>query len=101
MSCDDCDHGWRQATPAYTESRFPYPDDATDEQRAAVDQQRRMYDSWVFPCPECRPSQFQLWAGGHLASGHRAADCETCVEAFGEKGARRMDRAAQPTTASL
>jgi hypothetical protein len=41
----------------------------------------------VFPCYECRPDQYQLWADGHFRPGHTCSTCRPRRKATG--GGRR------------
>ena len=29
----------------------------------------------VHPCPECNPTAYRLWLGGHMRAGHRCEEC--------------------------
>lgn len=37
----------------------------------------------VFPCYECRPAQYKLWAEGHWKPGHTCATCRPRRKATG------------------
>lgn len=94
----DCEDGVCPTTPEYTTELFPYPPNATDEQRAEVDARRRLYPVFYFPCPKCRPAQFLRWQNGCFRPNHKAATCELCIEQLGEEGARRFGKVAQGAT---
>lgn len=92
--CASCDHGWREVAPGYIERMFPYPGNATDVQRAAVDRERDVYSVFLFPCAECRPTAFERWRNGCMSRGHVAGRCDLCVAEMGVKEATSRDRSA-------
>jgi hypothetical protein len=33
------------------------------------------YSDGVYPCPDCKPFQYERWKGGHFKPGHTCAEC--------------------------
>lgn len=77
-----CDGGWVPVTEEYVQrqSRRDLPAHADPEARA--DHEIALRNS-VYPCPACRPEQYELWRGGHFAPDH------TCDECRARRGKRR------------
>lgn len=87
-----CDgSGWIQVSQAYIDRLMPllveddYPPQATVEQRSAMDriraQRRAGMANTSYPCPACKPIQFDRWNGGHWEDDHDRANCPECVAA--------------------
>lgn len=94
MSCTNrrCDgHGWVNVLPSYADQRAPVPPPAEEWEKLTDDERaewQAIHDSaWealaqsVYPCKECRPDAFYLWAQGHYASDHDRGECEICTPA--------------------
>ena len=103
--CEHCEGGWVPVAPAYAERQHPWPapDPAVSEkvhaERCEIVRYRRMVAARaVFPCRECRPELFLLWAGGHLGPRHDRTGCPTCRELAGHPAPRRSrERESAPT----
>lgn len=94
-SCSACEGGMVQVDPeGYAELQWPYPENATPEEIAQTDAKRQDGKIAYRPCGDCRPDQFARWAAGCFRTNHRAATCDLCIEAMGEKAAASHDRGA-------
>ena len=91
--CERCDHGWVRVTAAYVERKAPWPEppaaelmsepgmqEQYDAQVAAVTSRRASLAESYYPCKECIPQAFYLWAGGHFAPNHDRAACADCSD---------------------
>ena len=86
----ECDNGFRPVTEAYARQEAGIAQDADlAAYRAAplgTDEADRWSKFWtvlnsVFPCPSCRPRQFERWHHGCFRPGHVAKRCNLCKSA--------------------
>lgn len=69
----DCERGWRAVSDVYVDRRIAgYVTNLDPAKVAAV---RRQAQESVYPCPSCRPQQYERWVRGHLDSGHTCPEC--------------------------
>lgn len=79
-----CVGGWAPVNDEYVARQLAkLPEHADEEVRSAV---RALLRDSVYPCPTCRPEQYELWSGGHFAPDHT---CESCVARRKSKGRGR------------
>lgn len=99
-----CDgSGWCSVSEAYVDRwagpapNLPQPE--TDAEAAAFAEVLHWYQctraAWrhsSYPCPSCRPRQFERWVGGHWDSHHDRDGCADCRRVDAEMGRRTSRR---------
>lgn len=75
MTCVfDCIGGFAPVNDAYIDTELrKLPQTLNPDARS--DLRTRIRDS-VYPCPSCRPEQYELWRGGHFAPDHTCDECK-------------------------
>lgn len=100
--CPECDHGWVQVHPRYAEGlvpgdlaaehaalvarseaveQFGSDDPTLDEDWRAYGERWRLRELWtgaVYPCPECRRTQYDRWRAGCYRANHHRKSCKVC-----------------------
>lgn len=117
--CTTCDHGWAMVAPAFAASQveggrdlpavfvelqarleareqFGTDDDTLDHDLLVYAEKRRQVLMWstaVYPCPECRRTEYDRWRAGCYRPNHYRKSCKVC----GPDAVKRLD-ADEPTT---
>lgn len=73
----ECVGGWREVTDVYAEHLA-----AGDPAKVAA------LRNSVYPCKQCKPTQFFRWVQGHYQPGHEPEACDACKDALAIKGKR-------------
>lgn len=88
MTClFDCDGGMVPVNDEYVAAQMAkLPERMEEDARSAL---RKLHRESLYPCPSCRPEQYELWRGGHFAPDHSCDECRV------RKGKRRTERVAR------
>lgn len=103
MSCTACVDGWVFVQDGYVDRLAPVPfreAEQSDEVYAALvaanEARRSALARTVYPCKDCRPTQFFRWAAGHFAGDHDRTACPDCRDGRVAGTGRRRRRAQEP-----